>query len=275
MDISIQHIAPHPSLRGIVDRLCVVESSGRMPDEDAKLIVPNGMAKLIIPFRNGLIGKYDDWLCTSKESSITLVGLSDVAAIVDIEQDAPHGSITVEFNPAGAYRLFNLRQADLKNRIYLLEDLLGKTARQLQERVLNAVSITDKICLVQEYLISRLSTSGVDAILDYCVQTIQSSRGLITVMQLEKKTGYSSRWLNEKFTEKVGLSPKALSAVMRFMEFYKEWARHPQKGFYKNNVYDYFHDQAHFIKDFKRFTGLSPDKFAGINNEFGRSFYRE
>ena len=40
--------------------------------------------------------------------------------------------------------------------------------------------------------------------------------------------------------------------------------------FFKRDIYDYFYDQAHFIKEFKRFTGLSPLKFVKSENEFGR-----
>jgi hypothetical protein len=39
--------------------------------------------------------------------------------------------------------------------------------------------------------------------------------------------------------------------------------------------HQYFYDQAHFIKEFKCFTGLSPLKFAKSENEFGRIFYRD
>ena len=75
--------------------------------------------------------------------------------------------------------------------------------------------------------------------------------------------------------EKVGLSPKSLSSVIRFMQFYEQWAKNPGADFFKNDMYNYFYDQAHFIKEFKRFTGLSPLKFTKSENEFGRVFYKD
>jgi hypothetical protein len=56
----------------------------------------------------------------------------------------------------------------------------------------------------------RLPGSGADSILDYCIGEIEGSKGLMTVWELEGRTGYSSRWLYDKFIEKVGLSPKNL-----------------------------------------------------------------
>ena len=275
MIMRLQHIEPDPQLRGYINKMWIFESSGRVSAEDMKLIVPNGMVKLAIPFRNGISGKYDDWFHLSKESSITLIGIADTPAIVDVEYDAAHGNIGIEFSAAGAYRIFQLRQSELKNRIFPLEEIFGRSARDMQEIISNTESIGEKIQIIQAYLIKLLSKSDPDPILDYCLREIENSKGLATVMELEKKTGYSSRWLYEKFMEKVGLSPKNLSSVVRFMQFYEQWAKNPGADFFKKDIYDYFYDQAHFIKEFKRFTGHSPLKFAKSENEFGRIFYKD
>lgn len=50
-----------------------------------KLIVPNGMLKITIPFRNGVSGKCKNWFHLAKESSITSIGITDSPAIVDID----------------------------------------------------------------------------------------------------------------------------------------------------------------------------------------------
>ena len=275
MQMRLRHIEPHPQLKGYVDKLWVFESDGRAPVEDLKLIVPNGMVKLTIPFKNGFSGKNKDMFHLSRESSITLIGIGDIPAIVDLEHDAPSGNIGIEFSPVGAYRLFQLCHSELKNRIFLLEEVLGKSARELQEIIANTECIDDKIQIIQTYLLKLLSRSEPDPILDFCIQQIKNSKGAVTVRELQRQTSYSARWLYEKFIGKVGLSPKSFSSVVRFMEFYEKWVKNPDAGFFKEDIYDYFYDQAHFIKEFKRFTGLSPLKFVRSENEFGKIFYRE
>lgn len=252
----------------------VFENNGRLLNEDMKVIVPNGMVRLVIPIR-GISGKYENWHHSSKEGTITLIGIADSPAIVDVEQDAPHITMGIIFSPLGAYRIFKLRHSELKNKIFALEDILGKPARDIQELTANTELISQKIQIIQSYLITLVSQSEPDLILDYCLRQIESSKGLITVTELEKKTGYSSRWLYEKFLEKVGLSPKTLSSVTRFMQFYQASAKNPDADFFKQDIYNYFYDQAHFIKEFKRFTGFSPSKFIKNNNEFGQIFYKE
>ena len=279
MQMRLQHIEPLPQLRGIINKMWLFESSGRAPAEDMKMIVPNGMAKLTIPFRNGVSGKNRDYFHLSKESQITLIGIQDIPAIVDLEHDAPHGNIGIEFSPLGAYRLFQLRQSELKNKLFLLEEVMGKSARAIQEIIADTEIVDQKIQLIQDYLVRLLSKSEPDLVLDYCIRQIENSKGLVTVTELERQTGYSSRWLYEKFIEKVGLSPKNLSSIVRFNQIYEQWAKNPGadpfKGDTKEDIYDYFYDRAHFIKDFNRFTGYSPLKFAKSENEFGRIFYKD
>jgi AraC-like DNA-binding protein len=275
MQMNLRRIEPYPQLKRHIKKMWLFESNGRAPSEDMKLIVPNGMLKLTIPFQNGVSGKNQRNFHLSKESQITLIGIADIPAIVDLENDAPHKNIGIEFSPLGAYRIFQLRQSELKNNLFLLEDVIGKSARTIQEIIANTEVVEEKIQLIQSYLIKLLSKSEPDLILDYCIREIENSNGLVTVMTLEKKTGYSSRWLYEKFMEKVGLSPKSLSSVIRFMQFYDQWAKNPGADFFKNDMYNYFYDQAHFIKEFKRFTGLSPLEFTKSENEFGRLFYKD
>lgn len=271
----LQHFQPEPALRGYVSKIWVFESSGRVPAEDMKLIVPNGMVKITIPFRNGVSGKNTETYHLSKESQITLIGIGDIPAVVDIERDAPSGNIGIEFSALGAYRVLQIRQSELKNKIVLLEDVFGKPAREVQEMIANTESIPGKIALIQKYLIQLLMRSEPDPVLDYCISRILGTAGMVSISELETKTGYSSRWLYEKFTDKVGLSAKNFSSVVRFMQFYENWAKRPDYNYVKEYMYRYFYDQAHFTKEFKRFTGLSPLRFVRSGNEFGRIFYKE
>lgn len=275
MQMRLQYVKIHTVLKGYVSKMWLFESNGRAPVEDMKLIAPDGKAKLTIPFRNGVSGKNKHYYHLSKESQITLIGIQDIPAIVDVEHDAPHGNIGIEFSPLGAYRFFRIRQSELKNKLFLLEDVIGESAREIQKMIADTDDVRKKIQLIQGYLAKLLSKTEPDLFLDHCIRQIENSKGLVTVTELGRQTGYSSRWIYEKFIDKVGLSPKTLSSIVRFNRFYQQWAKGPSPDFFRGDLYDYFYDQAHFIKEFKRFTGFSPLKFAKSENEFGRIFYKD
>ncbi len=275
MQMRLQHIDPHPLLKGYIEKMWIFESSCRVPNYDMKLIVPNGCVKLVVPYKNGLSGKYNGWFHLSKEHSITLIGVSDIPAIVDSENDSPAGTIGIEFNQIGSYRFFHLRQVDIKNKIHPLIDILGTTAKRLEEQISNAESIRDKVFLLQQFLLKLLAIKDEDAIFDYCVRKINLSKGKITVKELENETGYSSRWLNIKFIDRVGISPKNLASIIRFQQFYQSMVNNTGVLFMQREFYDYYYDQSHFIKEFKRFTGVAPTKFMNSTNDFGKIFYKE
>jgi len=271
----LQHINIHPTLKGYIEKIWVFENNGRVSHDDLKLIVPNGLIKLTIPFRNGNIGKNDVCYHISKEHQMTLIGMCDLPAIIDVENDAPSGTIGVEFSPMGAYRFFRLRQNDIKNQIHLLVDVLGKTARDIEEQIANSESIEQKLKILQNFLLSIFIQNNSDLILEYCIRKINSSKGSVSIKQLEKETGYSSRWLNMKFDEKVGISPKNLCSITRFQFYYQALAQRNTGVSLQKDYYNLYYDQAHFTKDFKRFTGLPPMKFEQQVNDFGKIFLRE
>jgi hypothetical protein len=224
---------PYPLLKGYIQKLWVFESDHRVPDEDLKLIVPNGLAKITIPYKNGVSSFANGRFQLFKETTMTLVGMADAPAIVDVETDGPNGAIGIEFSPFGTYRFFNISQNETTNCVYSLVEVLGNKVKVLQEQVSNAASINERIRLVQQFLLKQLQQQDSDNILDFCLQKIIASKGRVSVKSLEKETGYSSRWLHMKFIQKVGISPKSFSSVIRFQQFYQAWARNNEKHFFQ------------------------------------------
>ena len=275
MQMRLQNIEPHPLLKSYIEKMWLFESSGKMPVDDLKLVVPNGRIKLSVAFRNGIVAAINGQSFVSKEQNISLTGLVDVPVILDVDEDVATGTIVVEFSPQGAYRFFNFQLNDIANKIYSLSDILGTAAKQLEKQISNAESIEGKVTLLQQFLLKQFMLQQEDSIFEYCVAKITSSKGKITIKELEKKTGYSSRWLNMKFKDKLGISPKNLSTIIRFNQYYNAVANNNEIDFMQNAFYDHYYDQSHFLKEFKRFTGLSHLGFENTTNDFGKLFYKE
>ncbi|HEX5153497.1 MAG TPA: helix-turn-helix domain-containing protein [Parafilimonas sp.] len=275
MTIQFRHIEPHFLLKNYIEKMWVFESSGKMPVEDMKLVVPNGNIKLTVSYQNGIVAAVNGKTFASKEHDITLTGLIDVPVILDVEDDVATETIGIEFNPQGAYRFFHFTLHDIQNQIYPLSDVLGNTGKRLTEQIDNTTSTQQKIVLLQQFLFKQLSLQHEDLVFEYCIKKITASKGRITIKELEKKTGYSARWLNMKFNDKLGVSPKNLSSIIRFSHCYQSFISQDERSFSRNDFYEFYYDQSHFIKDFKRFTGLPPAKFEKQTNNFGERYYRE
>ena len=273
--MQFKNITPIPQLQNHIEKMWLFESSGKMPVDDMKLVVPNGNIKLTISYQNGIVAAINGKAFASKEHDITLTGLVDVPVILDVDEDTVTETIGIEFNPQSVYRFFHFNLNEIQNQIYSLSDVLESAGKQLTEQIANATSVQQKIFLVQKFLLNQLALHDEDLIFEYCVKKIQSSKGTISIKELEKKTDYSSRWLNMKFNDKLGVSPKNLSSIIRFKQYYQALISDNEKSFFKNDFYMLYYDQSHFIKAFKRFTGLPPTRFEKQINNFGKSYYRE
>jgi|ERR1044071_3860547 AraC-like DNA-binding protein len=275
MHVQFHRIEPHPLLKPHVSKMWVFRSDGKMPDDDVKLVVPNGNLKLTVSCKNGIVAAIDGQTFSSKEHDITLSGLINVPVILDAEKDVPTETIGIEFNPKSAHRFFRFSLNEIQNRIYSINDLMGPGGRLLIEQINNTQSISTKLDILQQYLIGQLSIQNEDLIFEHCIDKIVKSNGAVTVKELEDETGYSSRWLNMKFGDKLGTSPKNLASIIRFKHYYQSFISDNEQSFFREDFYRLYYDQSHFIKDFKRFTGFSPTKLEKRENDFGKRYFEE
>ena len=266
-------VTPHPLLSPYVAKMWVFESSGRLPAQDIKLIVPNANFKLTLTWRNGIVARIADKTFIQSENQLSLTGLIDSPVMLDSLEDAQTGTIIIEFNPLGAYRLFHLSYTEVKNQIVELSDLIGNRAEELRSQLTEAITLPLKLQLLQNFLIKQLEKAAPDPIYDYCINRIADAKGLITVAQLEKETGYSSRWLHTKFSEHLGTGPKNFSEIVRFKQFYQVYSTGVNPQSLKDHIYQYYHDQSHFIRAFKRFTGYTPTGLQNSMNELATKHY--
>jgi len=266
-------VIPHPLLQPYIAKMWVFESSGRLPDLDRKLIVPNANFKLAFTCHNGLVARVGDKTFTQKEHELTFTGLVDTSVMLDPREDMQTDTIVIEFNPVGAYRLFHLPYAEVSNQIVGMTDLIGNPVRQLQLQLAEAGTLSLKLQFLQHFLIRQLEKTVPDPIYDYCINRINDSKGMISVAQLEKETGYSSRWLHRKFSEHLGTGPKNLSEIIRFKQFYQLYASGLNWQSLKKHIYEYYYDQSHFLRAFKRFTGSTPTDLQNSLNELATRHY--
>jgi len=134
-------VTPHPLLSPYIAKIYVFESSGRLPDQDKKLIVPNANLKLTLTCRNGISACVAGKSFIQSESRLSLTGLIDVPVMLNPQEDKQTGTIVIEFNPLGAYRLFHLSYTEVKNQIMEMADLVGRSASALQLQLAEAGTI--------------------------------------------------------------------------------------------------------------------------------------
>jgi AraC-like DNA-binding protein len=104
------------------------------------------------------------------------------------------------------------------------------------------------------------------------VQEIMRHRGNISVDQLLQRTGVSAKYLDTLFKKQVGLTPKAVSNIIRFNHFVAWQNQHPEESYTAGGYETGFYDQSHLIRSFQQYTQQSPGAYfstdAWINKVF-------
>jgi AraC-like DNA-binding protein len=271
--MKVSFTQPEKQLSPYVAFIWVFESSFGVPIADSRIIVPDGRAKIIVPYRNSLCAAVNTRLLNAKEHQIFLVGIQrNPTTIGSTATDT--GTIGVELTPKGLYHFFNLSMHEITNRMLSFEELFGPQGARLQNRVGDAEDPQEKIVLLQTALTHLLQKNEKEySLLDHTLDILAQTHGMMRVQELEAHLGYTRRYLDMLFKEHVGVSPKSLASILRFQEVYQVWMQQKSPTFFRNHWPAYYYDQSHFIKEFKCFTGFTPQHYTAIVNEFGRAFH--
>ena len=268
----LSFVKPRLELQPYIESFWVFESATGIALTDRNLAVPNGCPKLIIPYENSLSGISEDRAGVSREHGLYFVGNRIKATLIH-SSARKTGFIGIEFSPHAAFPLFGIPMHEtVEEKIFDSEVLFGRWGRQTRETLCNMEKPEQKVNFIQDELVklSRRSQRS-NGVIEFCVNALKLAHGRIPIKELERKTGYSRRYLDLLFRQQVGLPPKVLAGIFRFQMLYRKWAQGLSYNLLRERLYDYYYDQAHFSKEFRRMTGYSPREFmTGVSNGFGR-----
>lgn len=193
---------------------------------------------------------------------------------LEIEPTGETNIFSVRFYPEGFMPFASIPIKQMEQKAVSLEDLYGEEGLVLGNEVLSAGSTPAKIAMVEQFLLKRLCSSGVRGqMVKETVDLIFAIRGQLTIAELSQQMKINRKQLERKFSAVIGLSPKQLSRIIRLQAALKQLL-HQQFVNLTDLAYEgEYYDQAHFIKDFKTFTGVTPKKIYGENLQLSSLFY--
>jgi AraC-like DNA-binding protein len=175
----------------------------------------------------------------------------------------------INFCKGKAYPFVEMPMNELADYVVDGELVMSNQILDMRETLLDLLTIKQKFIYAEQFLLkSFLKKLTVNPFVDFSVNRIIQSPHQLSIQHLADKVGYSQKHFIKIFREHVGLTPKAFLKIMRFQKAIKEieatktanWAAIAgEAGYY---------DQAHFINDFKEFSGFTPKQFMKMQGEF-------
>lgn len=178
----------------------------------------------------------------------------------------------IVLKPTAVATLFDYSLRGVIDKRIALELVIGDAACQLLFDRLKKEKRTEyRLALLHSFLLEAMQGYETKLnVADLAGDIILKNKGAITIEQLLDELCVSRRHLERKFTDKVGLTPKQYCRIVR-MAHISNIVAHQEEIDWQDLVYNGgFHDQNHFIKDFKALNKLSPTKYHQEHSELIR-----
>ena len=172
-------------------------------------------------------------------------------------------SFAIRFYPYGFASFSPWPLKDLANKETPISFLFGENvSKELEKNIVQAKDTEERIVTIENFLLSQLKNkSTIDNIVRTTVETIFLTGGSASINAILKDDASKRRQLERNFRKQIGISPKQLGKVIRLQTALQMLISQESENFTRIAYESEYYDQAHFIKDFKEFTGITPKEF--------------
>jgi AraC-like DNA-binding protein len=236
-------------------------------------VLPTGEMALIINLyenRTRVYDANDPRKFKTFEGSI-VVGAYSAFTVIDTDEQRATAGVT--FRPGGAFPFLGLPAGELQDSNASLSDLWGRrAASDLREQLLAACSPQAKFKILERTFLGRINSllEPTHSAVSFAVENFRQ-RPQRPISSVTDQIGLSDRRFIQLFSQQVGLTPKLFCRVQRFQQVLRnittlaagsviDW---PQIAL----TCGYF-DQAHFIHDFRAFSGINPTTYLANKTQF-------
>jgi AraC-like DNA-binding protein len=180
----------------------------------------------------------------------------------------------VDLYPHTLYEVFRISSQELINHDVKIEDIWGSKAlsANLYEELESSVSGEEMVRVFEKYFLEKLQRTQKENSFTHLY--LQTNNNLEL---LSKKLGYSTRWIQKEHKELFGLSFKELQSNMRFLKTVDYISNLVENNTPINlsllSLECGYYDQAHFIKEFKKYSGFTPKEYLKIHLHANVPFY--
>jgi AraC-like DNA-binding protein len=196
----------------------------------------------------------------SRPGATTVSGAHSSYSLLDTSK--PFSVIAASFKPGGGFPFFGLPADALQNSQLPLDAILGLEARDLRDRLMEARSTLAEFRILEQFLLSRLKEHiGRSAGVRYALQAFHGAAGVPRVARVAGQIGWSATRFIATFRKEVGLAPKTYCRIARFRKVIDTLDGCADIDWVDVALSCGYFDQAHFIHDFKGFSGVTPTEY--------------
>lgn len=173
--------------------------------------------------------------------------------------------LIVAFKKGRAHPFYRFPMNEISDRVAEADLVFGRSFCDLREQLLDALSVERMFQLVEKFLLRQFQnihlTDSPTKCIEYAVSSILHRPDLRCLRQLSDEIGYSQKHFIDLFQQQVGVTPKQYLKIIRFQKAICAIENQKRMHWSQVALESGYYDQAHFIHDFKRFSGFTPNEY--------------
>ncbi len=236
--------------------------SGSPVAHELERLLPTGTVELVIDLSDAPLRCYDPGsleLCASVRGPL-LSGVRESYAV--IEAPAAQEIVGAQFRPGGGHALLGLPVDEVQGLDLPLSALWGAAADELYDRLLSEKSAERRLAILEAVLLGRLrANSRLHPVIRGAIARLERSEEPVDISDLAAAAGWSDRYFIRQFSAQVGITPKTFARVRRFQAALRVMQGETVAEWVEIALSSGYYDQAHFIRDFKGFAGITPGAY--------------
>ncbi|MGO4291235.1 helix-turn-helix domain-containing protein [Chitinophaga sp. RAB17] len=250
---------PHPALQDLVNCISIygVDFTQTQAFTNIYRFVPAYQRYIIFYLEDPIkVRKSGDDDFITKATCVT-IGPQDQTVTLDM--GIHHLAVCIAFQPGGLHRLLKVPMSELYGEDLDTRLLLGnQEIADITERLKEADNWDHMVSITEFYLLRKVTQLKPLLPVDQAMAALVSTSGNVTMEELASVACLSLRQFERKCIERLGMPPKQYASLIRFCKAYQLKEQFPEKTWTEIAYSNGYYDQMHFIRDFKKFAGITP-----------------
>lgn len=260
---------PSHALRTWIDRYWICEDYDPLHELEYKL--PNAHTSWIINLRQDRIRIYGQGTPDRYEHMPGAVAAGPKTSRYWLSTLCQNACLGIEFKPGGAYPFLGgwmsvLQDSDIPLRDAIRHPDIASLRCELSELSAPIERFQRVEQFLTDYLARQIEIPGNHSAVSAGLRALAENPAASLVRELAEKANLSTEWFIQLFKRETGLTPKQYAGVVRFERAVEHLRLNPECDGLETALTCGYYDQAHFNRDFRLRSGMSPTEMLRRND---------
>lgn len=262
--VNLTHI-PSPPLSDFVRLFWLYEAYTQPHAKERAL--PTGEMQMVINLREDkscIYDREDTDRCKTFSGALVSGAHSEYLVISTAMQSFSMGAC---FRPNGGFPFLRMPAGEWRDTTVSLDTLWGAAAVDLRDQLLEAPTHRTRFEVLERVLLAELTRNS-NAMqqdrhraVEFALRRFMAAPHVTTIASLTDQIGLSPKRFIQIFRDETGFTPKVFCRIRRFQQALERMEDRKSLDWTKVALDCGYFDQAHFIYDFRAFSGINPTTY--------------